>query len=157
MNIQTEFLRLQEIAATSQGWDIVETAWMTAMNEEKRGDDWYSKSDSKGDLVVGFAIDPVTKHIILDTNSMDHSWAKNQMIKWLREKHKLSLDDAEYRPVRGWAGQILDFKFPCIFMADHRFMIHEESDPNFLSNLEQSLIDQGIGLPLSSLFMRHYE
>jgi len=157
MNIQSEYLRLQEITSTSQGWETVETAWMTALNEEKRDGHWYTGTSSKGDLVVGFAIDPITKHTILDTDSRDHSRAKRQMIGWLREKHKLSWDDAKFRPVMGWAGQILDFKFPCISMVDSRFMMCEGNIPSFLIELEQSIIDQGIGLPLNSLFMRHYE
>jgi hypothetical protein len=152
MDITTEYARLQTLASTPDGWETLEAAWNTAMGQEMRDGTWYNISASKGDLVVGFAIDPETKHHILDTISSNHSWAKDQMVDWLMKEHDLELEEAEWRPVKGWAGRILDFQFPCIFMADQRFITGNEIESELLLDLERSIVEQGIGLPLSSLF-----
>lgn len=153
MDIQSQYARLQDLAKTEEGWQKIESAWLTATNHEKRDGEWYSNGASRGDLVVGFAMDSKTMKTILGSDSFDHSKPMDQLVKLILRDEGISVDEVLERVMKGWAGIILDFNFPCIFMAHRRLMKFGDEEPNaLLIKLEQSILDQGLGLPITGLF-----
>jgi hypothetical protein len=134
---------------TKEGWKQIETAWYLACNHEERDGSWYKKGTSVGDKVEGFAIDPVTKKSCCGT-TYDHHWAHRKLYAELCTSEKdTSCTEIDDRIIDGWRGAILDFQVPCIFIANCRFF-HE---PDFLKEIERSILEQKLGLPLSSLFL----
>jgi hypothetical protein len=155
MNINSEFERLRRLIKTPKGFEQVEAAWNLVIGAEQDSGIWIKRRDSYGYRVVGFAIDPVTKEAIIDSDPMDHRRVYNQLVDSIRRQESLSIDDAEDRIIAGWAGRIMDFSFPCIFLAHWRFGQKDRKGIAFAEKLEREILRQEIGLLLNGLFMRH--
>jgi hypothetical protein len=150
MNIQEEYERLVKLSETKEGWEKIDEAWNLACNRKKVEDYWLDR-ESKGPLVEGFAIDPISKKYSIGTPS-NHYWAHCELYRVLSElEPNTSRIEIDGRIIKGWIGKILDFQYPCVFIASMRFF--EESE--FLKEIEQSILVQEIGLPLSGLFIKH--
>jgi hypothetical protein len=149
MNILSEYERLCVLSETIEGWEQIQEAWNLACNMKKSGEDWF-ESESKGQLVEGFAIDSKTKKFFCGTIN-DHSWAYFKLYEYLlKNEENTSCDDVEERIIKGWRGKILDFQEPCVFVASIRFFY----EPDFLKEIEESILEQESGLPVSGLFLK---
>jgi hypothetical protein len=148
MDITTEYERLCALTATEEGWKLVNDAWNHAMGDGKNRGSLFSA----GAGVTGFAIDYETKHCVLDQDSRDHLWAREQVVQWLQDEHGESFDGALARTIRGWGGRILDFTFPCIFMGSRRF--NGANGKSLVEELDQAILSQGIGLPITGMYLQ---
>lgn len=147
--ITNEYNDLKNLAATKSGWESIEMAWNTTIKMKKVDGNWYKIQASAGNLVEGFAIDSKTKKAFCGT-TLDHSWAYDQLYKHLMEVEPTTDNDKiEDRMIKGWRGKILDFENPCIFIACSRFFW----EPDFLKEIEESILEQELGLPLSRIFL----
>lgn len=148
-SIEIEFQRLTELSKSKEGWEEIENAWFTAINNEKIEGHWYSKGESKGSSVDGFAIDPITGHCII-CSSNDHSRAYFDMIDWIVENEStIDMEDIYHRPIKGWIGKILDFEFPCILVEGS--CVYWDKD--LLIRVECLILKKEVGLPLNGLFL----
>lgn len=156
MNIITEYKRLEAMASGTNGLKEIERAWMilTGYEQDKDGY-WQSKTGSKGDGVLGFAIDPETTCYTIGTSPHNHPEAYITLSSMLIAKG-VDEDEAYDRILKGWSGKILDFTFPVIFMADMRLR-KSQDDTGLLERIEGSILDQGLGLPLNGFFRRLHE
>lgn len=111
-----------------------------------------SRGASNGNLVKGFAIDPVTKKCMTSCSTY-HSRAYMDMVDWItKQEPNEDIDVVMSRPIKGWIGTILDFEFPCILMGDARLF----SDRQLLETVEEAILDQSVGLPLNKLYFQNH-
>lgn len=111
-----------------------------------------SRGASNGNLVKGFAIDPVTKQCMTSCSTY-HSRAYMDMVDWItKQEPNEDIDVVMSRPIKGWIGTILDFEFPCILMGDARLF----SDRQLLETVEEAILDQSVGLPLNKLYFHNH-
>lgn len=151
MNIRDEYARLEKLSRTDRGWGKISDAWFKACNYRKVVDGWQQR-ESAGNKVEGFAIDSESKKFFCGTTS-DHGWASDRLYDHLyRVEDNVRYDDLYFRIIKGWRGSILDFGFPCIQLSDPR-LFHE---PELLEELEEFILEQGVGLPLNRLFMKRH-
>jgi hypothetical protein len=149
-NIRTEYQRLADLASTSSGWKEIEQEWRTATNVNFVEGKMLSRGESNGNLVKGFAIDPVTKHCMTSCATY-HSRAYMDMVDWItKNEPEEDIDVVMSRPIKGWIGKILDFENPCILMGDTRLF----SDITLLEMVEEAILNQGVGLPLNKLYFQ---
>jgi hypothetical protein len=150
-NIRTEYQRLVDLASTPSGWKEIEREWRTATNVNFVEGKLLSRGESNGNLVKGFAIDPVTKQCMTSCATY-HSRAYMDLVDWIT-KHEPDedIDTVMSRPLKGWTGTILDFEFPCILMGDSRLF----SDKALLETVEEAILDQSVGLPLNKLYIKN--
>lgn len=150
MDIHFEYERLRRLASTDEGWQRISKAWLAVS---------YSGKSNAGDPnrpVVGFAIDSVTKRCAVDHNSANHARMYDEMVSDLEREECLDFDEALARVIRGWSGKILDFEFPIIFMGSPRFSKSQgKYDWKLIGSLEEAILSQGVGLPLTSLHLAH--
>ena len=156
MDIFTEYKRMQALAATVAGIKEIEDAWMVLTTHEKSIDGyWQKRSESFGDGVVGFAIDPESMRVTVGSNRYNHQDAYLKLWNELALKG-IDIDEITHRVIKGWSGKILDFKFPCILLSDWR-LLKANDDTNLLDRIELFILDQGLGLPLNGFFRRLHE
>ncbi len=149
-NIITEYQRLVELASTPTGWKEIEHAWRTATNVKFVEGKGLSRGESEGNLVKGFAIDPVTKRCMTSCATY-HSRAYLDMVDWItKNEPNEDIDVVMSRPIKGWTGMILDFEFPCILMGDARLF----SNRPLLDVVEEAILSQSVGLPLNKLYIQ---
>lgn len=147
--IQSEYQRLVEFSQTVHGWRQIEDSWTAVTNQKFVEGRLQRTGEANRAIVRGFAIDPVTRHCI-PSCSTHHSRAYLDMIDWIASKESIEDVDAIMdRPIKGWLGSILDFKFPCVLMGDPRLF----SDNELLQSVEDAILQQEIGLPLNRVFL----
>jgi hypothetical protein len=148
--IRSEYHRLVELASTPAGWKDIEREWQKATNLKFVEGKMTSRGDSSGDLVKGFAIDPITRHCMTSCATY-HSRAYLELVDWIiKNEPGADIDTVMTRPIKGWTGTILDFDFPCILMGDPRLF----TDKPLLDMVEEAILSQGVGLPLNKLYFQ---
>ena len=151
-NIRTEYQRLVDLASTPSEWKEIEHEWRNATNVKFTEGKMLSRGESNGNLVKGFAIDPVTKQCMTSCATY-HSRASSDMIDWIaKNEPNEDIDAVMSRPIKGWIGTILDFEFPCILMGDTRLF----SDKALLEMVEEAILSQDVGLPLNKLYIQNH-
>jgi hypothetical protein len=150
-NIRTEYQRLVDLASTPSGWKEVQHEWQIATNVKVVEGKLPTRGESSGNLVKGFAIDPVTKRCMTSCTTY-HSRAYLDMVDWItKNEPNEDIDVIMSRPIKGWTGTILDFEFPCILMGDTRLF----SDRPLLEMVEEAILSQSVGLPLNKLYIQN--
>ncbi len=150
-NIRTEYQRLVDLAITPSGWKEIEHEWLAATNVKFVEGKGLSRGESNGNLVKGFAIDPITKRCMTSCATY-HSRAYLDMVDWItKSEPNEDIDVVMSRPIKGWTGTILDFEFPCILMGDTRLF----SDRPLLEMVEEAILSQSVGLPLNKLYIQN--
>ena len=150
-NIITEYQKLVNLASIPSGWKEIEREWHVATNLKFVEGKLLSRGESNGNLVKGFAIDPVTKQCMTSCATY-HSRAYLDMIDWItKNEPDEDIDVVMSRPIKGWIGTILDFEFPCILMGDTRLF----SDRLLLEMVEEAILSQSVGLPLNKLYIQN--
>ncbi len=150
-SIRTEYQRLVDLASTPSGWKEVQHEWQIATNLKVVEGKLPTRGESNGNLVKGFAIDPVTKRCMTSCTTY-HSRAYLDMVDWItKNEPNEDIDVVMSRPIKGWTGMILDFEFPCILMGDTRLF----SDRPLLEMVEEAILSQSVGLPLNKLYIQN--
>lgn len=150
--IREEYQRLVDLASTPAGWKEIESAWRTATHVDYVDGKILRSGESSGNLVRGFAIDPVTKRCMTSCTTY-HSRAYMDMVDWImKNEPDEDVDTVMSRPIKGWIGTILDFENPCILMGDIRLF----SNRSLLETVEEAILSQEVGLPLNKLYFQNH-
>jgi hypothetical protein len=151
-DIRTEFERLKELLSTDEGWEQFDTLWMISSGYTKGGDGrWEKKFVGMGDMIAGFAIDPVTYQFKLGLPSPStHKRVRTDLWKILMDQ---KIDEYD-RVAFGHAHYLPEWNFPVINIYE----IPYTGIPftQVLSELEERVLELGIGLPIARLFQEKY-
>lgn len=165
--IQEEYARLLAVAKTKSGFKKLDEEWMIASSYKKNDNgDWIKIDDSAGGMVAGFAIDFKTLQVIVHPRGRDHLapyWELVTLIQkqeglsdeeymrsgmgneeWLEKRHAI-----EHRVIRGWAAYAEGWAFPLLTINGALFFDDEK-----IQQMESSLLEKQIGLPLVSIFKK---
>lgn len=152
MNIREEYARLCVVGETKEGWNQIENAWFKASNFVFKNNEWVKERVSSGNQVSGFAIALDTWKCEIGTKGCDHKEPYLILCSQIaKDKPELMYEEVKVSVLEGRRAHVAEWKFPLVSFSV--FWITQ--DLELLKELEEQVLKQEIGLPLTSLYMKH--
>lgn len=143
MNPRQEFVRLQQLASTREGWEKLEQEFNNACDKH-----------ASGNIIAGVAIDTETmEYNQTPFGYHHHAASRDNLIKKCMERDHLDPSEAEDRVIGGYIVPVPSFKLPLVMLGSWR-ILPRTTEPELLPKLEEFIITNNIGLPVNSLFLK---